>query len=138
MPARATSTAAPADATAARFRRAHRRARRAEWLAPGRHRLVGHPALDVLDQLPGRGVAVGGLERHRLQADRLERTVDRRFDLPRSRELAALHGSKHRADVVALDRWLSGQQTVQRGAQAENVAARPSASRLPSACSGLM
>ena len=60
-------------------------------LAPGRDRLVGHPPLDVVGQRPARGVAVLGLQRHRLEADRLQRPVDRRVELPRRRELAPLH-----------------------------------------------
>ena len=53
MPASATSTAAAAVQTAVRFRRAHRRGPAGERLAPGGHRLVGQPALDVLGQRPG-------------------------------------------------------------------------------------
>ena len=91
-------------------------------LAPGRDRLVGHPPLDVLGQRPARGVAILGLERHRLQADGLQGRVDRRVELPRRRELAPLHLAEDLADVVALERRLAGQQAVERRAQAVDVA----------------
>ena len=44
--------------------------------------------------------------------------------LPRRRELALLHRAQHRADVVALERRLAGQQAVERRAQAVDVGPR--------------
>ena len=56
-----------------RFRFVHRRARRRERLAVGRHRLVGRPPLDVVGQRRHDGIAVLGPRCHRLKADRLQR-----------------------------------------------------------------
>ena len=68
---------------------------RTERLAPGRDRLVGRPPLDVLDQRPARRISILGPRRHRLEADRLERLVDPRVELPRRRELAAPDLGQH-------------------------------------------
>ena len=43
-----------------------------ERLPVARHRLVGEPVFEVLGQCTRGGVAVLGLQRHRLEADRLE------------------------------------------------------------------
>ncbi len=93
-------------------------------LAPGADRLVGHPALDVLGQRPGRGVPRPRLRRHRPEADRLQRRVDRRVDQAGPREFAPLYLAQDLADVVSLDRWPAGQQAVERGAQAVDVRPR--------------
>ena len=95
-----------------------------ERLAIGRHRLVGRPPFDVVGQRPAARVAVFGLRRHRLQADGLERGVDRRVDRSRTREIALADGSQDLADVVSLERRLAGEQAIKRRAQAVNVGTR--------------
>ncbi len=65
-------------------------------------RLVGQPVLDVVGQGPRSGVATGWLGCHCLQADRLNRLVDRRVEPPGSHEFAPLDLMEHFADVQAL------------------------------------
>ena len=109
-----------------------------ERLTVSGHRLVGRPPLDVLGQRPARMVAVLGLRRHRLQADRLQRRVDRGVDLPGRSELAALDLPENLADV-ALERGpcrSAGSKAWHQGCKRRTaVQAR---SRSPTACSGLM
>ncbi len=93
-------------------------------LAPGGDRLVGRPSLDVVGQRPGRRVAVLGPQRHRLEADRLQRRVDRRVELARRREVSLADGPQDRAQVVPLERRLAGQQAIERRAQAVDVRPR--------------
>ena len=68
--------------------RASAPARRVERLSPGRDRLVGHPAIQIVGQRPGRGVAILGLRRHGLQADGLQSLVERRLDAGTAVEIA--------------------------------------------------
>ena len=104
-------------------------------LAPAGYWLVGHPPLHIFGQGPRVRVAVLGLQRHRLQAGCLERPVDPRVNLPGRPELAPLHRPEHRADVVPLERRPAGQQAVERGPQAVNVAPR---SQLLEVAAGLL
>ena len=92
-------------------------------LAPGGDRLVGRPSIHVVGQRPGRRIAVLRPQRHRLQADRLQRRVDRGVELPRRREVALADGAD-RAQVVCLDRRLAREQAIERRAQAIHVGPR--------------
>ena len=83
-PAAASRTTAAAVVDSVRCLRAHRQRAGPRRVSPGRHRLVGQPVLDVLGQGPRRGVAVLGPQRHRLQADRLQRRGDPAADLARA------------------------------------------------------
>ena len=78
---------------------------------------------------PARGVAVLGLQRHRLQADGFQGLVDRRVELPWRGELAPLDLAEDFADVVALERRLAGQEAVKRRAQLVDVATAAPAGR---------
>ena len=89
-----------------------------------RDRLVGRPPLDVVLQGQTGWVSLLGPRRHRLQADRLQRRIDARVELAGPRELAASDLAEHLADV-ALEGGLAGQQAVEGGAQAVDVAAGP-------------
>ena len=76
-------------------------------LAPGGDRLVGQPPLHVLGQRLARAVAATGIRGHRLEADRLQRPVDRRVDGAGRRDVAcAGPRAMHLADV-ALQRRLA-------------------------------
>ena len=91
-------------------------------LGIGDDRLVGQPVLEVAGQLAHRVVAVGGLQGHRLQADRLERGRHRAADRPRRPEIALDHPLDHLRDLVAAEGDLAGEQLVERRAQAVDVA----------------
>ena len=95
------------------------------------HRLVGHPSLDVIGQGARRGVAIVGLGRHGLEADRLERLVDPGIKLAGRRELAADARHGGRGEIIALGRRLAGEQAVEGRAQAVDIrrAARAGRSR---------
>src|SRR5262249_38302548 len=95
-----------------------------DWFAPGGHRLVSRPALNVLSQRPCRSVAVFRPGGHGLLADSLQRPIYGRVKLPRRRELAPLYGAQQRAEVVAPERCASGQQAVERGTERVHVRAR--------------
>ena len=92
-------------------------------LAVGKNGLVGQPVLDVAGQRSGRAVAVVGLEGHRLAADRVERGGERWVD-PAGREVfAALGLAEDRAEVDLIEeRRLGGEQAIERGPQAVDVA----------------
>ena len=111
-----------------------------ERLAPGRS--PARRPSTARRPRPGPGARRSGprARGHRLEADRLQRPVDRRVDLPRAAGTRpAARARSIVADVVALERRPAGQQAVERGAQAVDVAtAGPSRSRSPAACSGLM
>ena len=92
-------------------------------LAPGRDRLVGHPAIEVVGQRPAArhsGRRAGG---HGLQADRLQRRVDARVEL-RGRRKSPRCTARITSPIVALERRPAGQQAVERRAQAIDVRPR--------------
>ena len=122
-PTTPASSATSAAATAVRLRRAHRRAP-GEGLAPGRNRLVGHPAIQVVGQGLGRWVAVFELGGHGLEADGLQGLVERRIDQRRPCKLPLLHDTQNRPDVLPLKRRLTGQEAVEGGTQTVNVGPR--------------
>ena len=91
-------------------------------LGPRRDRLVGHPPLDVVGQRPARGVAILGLQGHRLRADGFEGLVDRRVEPPWRGELTPLDLAEDFADVVAFVRRLAGQEAEEGRAERVHVA----------------
>ena len=138
-PASATSTAAAAAVTPVRFRRQPTASARVQRLAPGRRPARRPSTARCPRPGPGRSVAVLGPRRHRLEADRLQRRVDRRVELPRRREFAPLHGAKHRRrrrrPRTAAGRS-AGSRAWRRGCR-RRCAGRAARGRR-SACSGLM
>ena len=124
MPKSMASRATEAAATAVRLRRIQRRARtengsaQAEVGSSAAHRSTSSARARAAR------VAVLGLRRHRLQADGLQRRVDRGVELAGRREVALLDLAEDLADV-ALERGLAGQQAIERGAEAVDVGARP-------------
>ena len=100
--------ATAAEATAVRLRFAQRRARReigsrqAETGSSAIHRSMSSA------RACGERITVRRPVRHRLQADRLQRPIDRRVVLPRRGEIAPLHGAEDLADLT-LDRRPAGQ-----------------------------
>ena len=124
VPASATSTAAASEVTAVRFRRAHRRARRDNG---SRQAVTGSSAIHrSTSSASARHVAYrsSGFERHRLEADRLQRRVDRRVKRSGRHEVAPLHLAEHLADIITLERRPAGEQAVERRAQAVDVRPR--------------
>ena len=124
-PTIAIRTVAAAAVAAVRCRRAQRRAAPRPGLAPGRDRLVGHPPLDVLGQRPDRRIAVLRPRRHRLEADRLQRPVDRRVNPPGRRELPLADVAEEVEHLLALERRPARQQAIERGAERVDVRPRP-------------
>ncbi len=93
------------------------------WFGPGQDRLVGHPPLDVLGQRSYRGVAIRRLERHRLEADRLECRRNRTVHLTRGGKRPVPDPFQERDGVLAFEGSPIGQEDIQRGAQAVEIAA---------------
>src|SRR5262245_10717442 len=89
-----------------------------ERLGPGRDRLVGCPAVDIIGLLPTGRVAVFRPIGHRLEADRFEGLVERRVERAWPPEIAPLDRAEHRPDVIAPEWGLPGEQTIEGGAQA--------------------
>ena len=95
-----------------------------ERLTPGGHGLVGHPPLDVVGQCLARRVPALWPQCHRLEADRLQRRVDRGVKRSGRRKFAPLHLAEHLADILTLERRPAGEQAVERRAQAVHVRPR--------------
>ena len=96
-----------------------------EGLGVGGDRLVGEPAVEVVGQGSGRGVAVLGLQGHRLEADRFQGRVEPGGEGSRGRGNSpawTLRRSSPR--VLAGERGAAGQEVVEGGAQAVDVAGR--------------
>ena len=85
---------------------------------------VGEPLLQRLGQFQGRRVAVLGADRHRLQADRLKRGVDRPPQPPGGRKHADADPRQHLGGRVAGERRVADQHAVKRRPQAVHVAGR--------------
>ena len=92
-------------------------------LAVGRDRLVGHPALDVLGQGPAGAIPVLGPQGHGLEADRLQRPVDRGSRARGGGKSPRWTRGDH-LDRIARERRFSGQEVIEGGPQAVDVAAR--------------
>src|SRR5690242_5234694 len=95
-----------------------------EALTPCRDRLAGNPSLDILGQLPGRCVSRLGLRGHRLQTDHLEGPGDPRIDACGSRETAFPDAMQDFRDRASLERRSPGEQGIECGAEAKDVARR--------------
>ncbi len=95
------------------------------WLAIGGYRLVGEPVLDVLGQRARTCITIRWIERHRFEADRIERFGNARIDGARRSKLATLDSGQDLGGIVAGKRGFSRHERVERRAQAVDVAARP-------------
>jgi hypothetical protein len=82
---------------------------------------IGHPALDVVDQSPGREVSVLDLHRHRLQADGFEAPVNRGTDRSRPGEVAVPDRSEDREDISPFERSLADQEAIKSRSQTVDV-----------------
>ena len=83
-------------------------------------------------------VAVLGGQRHRLQADGLQRGRNLGFHLTGTRKVASLDFLQQDLPVAVSKGRLSGQQAIERGPQAVDIAGGAQLGMLPLACSGLM
>jgi hypothetical protein len=88
---------------------------------------IGEPGFDRLGQSQWRRVAIGGVERHRLQADHFERGIDRSTQPARRGEDSSAGAVQHLGHVAGRKRSMSDEYAVQRPAQAVNVAGRTDA-----------
>ena len=91
-------------------------------LGVGGDGLVGEPSFNVFGQVSRGGVAGLGLQSHGLQADGFEGRVEPRGPVARSGESPFFHPSEDLADVRADERRAGGQDRVERGAEAVNIA----------------
>ena len=89
----------------------------------GLDRFVREEMLDVLGHGDGGGIAIGRLQRHRPHDDRAERRRHAGFRLGRRLELAPLHLAHELFDRLAIERQLTNDQHIERGAEAVNVRA---------------
>ena len=85
---------------------------------------VRQPGLDLLGQRDRRGVPVLGIHRHRLQADRLERRIDRPPQPSGRGEDRPAHPLQDVGDVARREGAVPDQQAVERRPQAIDVAGR--------------
>src|SRR5580700_7148988 len=93
-------------------------------LLPSRDWLVGKKSLDVGGQLGGRAVTGAHRACHGLETNRLERPGNRRIEFSRLAKVLLLNADQKVAQVVAPDRHATGQQRVERRAQAVDVRGR--------------
>ena len=95
------------------------------WLAIGEDRLIGQPSLDFPGKFPGRVVPVSRVERHGLQDNGLQGRRHAGLDLPRRWKVAPLDPPENDDDLGIVEGRPAGQEAVERGAEAVDVAERP-------------
>jgi hypothetical protein len=96
-----------------------------ERFTPGGYRLVGRPPLNIFGQGSARRETVLGLGRHRLEADSLQRRVDRRVEVPGRFEVPPLDLAENLAEIIALERLAAGEKAIHRRAERVDVRPRP-------------